>query len=325
MGNTELDPTTKTICKLFPETFSISLESSQTGFPHASQRAGWSLANELLPNFPQRIDMLPTLGTFYGAKKQAATDLLPQGCRLAVAKQLLKLKRHAFNTHKNQLIALHRQLAHAIVKACYETSNAVAATIDAFFDDLSCQASPYDALAATSHQVQELFISTPCHTLLHAILKEEDYGPTRTSYECAQATLAKALNSALAQMANRQKNAASISERRNWDFITLMGKIFGHSAQAIMLQYLSEDLVFAPPTLTAFEQRVQTAAYRHVEDFLHELYADTASEAKRDTTSIYESMKAQIEWDIALFSQGHDHAAVAELAAYFDRRHHRTP
>jgi hypothetical protein len=216
------------------------------------------------------------------------------------------------------MIPLHHQLSHAITKATFGSSMLARTIIDAFFDELSCQSSPYDILSESSQCIQNLFIAEPYRYLLETAL--EVAGPTPANYTLLQNSLKTSLRISQTKVQKYGENALSINERRKWAYVELMGATFGPSSQNIMLQYLSEDLIFRPPLLDSFARKIQSAAYKHVEDFLEEIYSDQPTSTEDEQNIIYTRLKEQISWDLTLFQGEHQHIAVQELADYFDRR-----
>lgn len=290
-GQSVLDPKTKTISRLFPDTFFISLKSTQTAFPHASQRGGWALVNQLLPECPQRMDLLDGLAELFLRKKRAMQDLLPHGPLIGKAKQLLKVKKKVFAAHQTELLNMHHQ--HSLVLAPHAGD-----VVDEFFGGLHRHPHAFDCLVETNQAICEYFISNPHQQLFEAILngKHTDLGSPHAElrYRGAKAILEQTLNGV---------------EPQN-DYIRSMGHILGKASHHIILQYVSEDLVFEPPVLTPFERQMQAAAYRQVHDFLNELDSPLG-----DEQAVYELMKAQIIADL----EG-DLGYTDALAAYFQQR-----
>ena len=77
-----------------------------------------------------------------------------------------------------------------------------------------------------------------------------------------------------------------------------MGGIIGSSSQFIILQYISENIEFAPPMLNTFEQKLQTAVYKQQQEFLEELEMDA------DLAQVAKSIRKQLISDKAIFTAG---------------------
>ena len=311
-GVSDIDPRTHSIKKLYPETFRLHFESTQTGFPHPSQRAGWSLAYELLPNNPQRSDLLEKTAPLFIRKNNAVTDLLAQGRFLKSAKELLVQKKKYFQQHKNELISLHRELALTITDAApknliREDAHTV---ISKFYETLDNHPTPYEWLSGTHYTLKELCITKPYQKLLESIIKGKStaFGSPNAHdrYNLAKDILDLSLNEI--------NYDGSFNEKVRADYVACLGSIFGNASKNIILQYLSEDLIFSPPLLTPFEKKVQASVYQHLHDFLHEL--------ESPPENIGDLMKKEILLDITLFKEQSKMLPIPEeLARYFDLRY----
>lgn len=309
-GDSAFDSQHQTISRLFPETFSISLESTQTGFPHPSQRAGWTLGSQLLPESPQRIDLLTHAVTIFQERRQVIEELLPQGRLIDHAKRLLRLKRKAFEANCQEFLDLHKELYLAILGAGLEEVEISAARneVEEFFCQLQSHPVPFDYLLEINQQIRDRYISKPHHELLEAVLKgrTNDFGgrDPELRYRAVQ----KVFESALMQARSEGKCG----------FMPCMGKVLGGAAKQIILQYLSEDLVYSPPVLTLFERMVQEAAYTQIKDFLEELSTSLGIDKEQQ---VYLMMKDQLKRDIALFRDQVDLIISDELSEYFSHRY----
>lgn len=325
MGTSALDPKNQTISKLFPDTFSISLESTQTGFPHPSQRAGWTLGYQLLPESPQRLDLLQTAAPLFQNKKLAMQELQPHGKLIKTAKALLRQKKRVFHTNSKELLTLHKQLAEAIVKAALPLEKRAnhENALHQYFEFLEEHPEPFECLVETYQQLRDSFLAKPHQILLEAILKGKSTDLASPSAKLRQLSTKNILEQALvdAEHEARQKIDASSSSdgRIKWTFIHRLGIILGSASTAIILQYLSEDLIFSPPPLNPFEQKVQSCAYKHMDDFLKEL--SIAEEAIEDPMAIHHLLKEALISDIALFQTEFTPSFSQELDSYFKKRY----
>lgn len=322
-GRTQLDPKTLSISRLFPETFFVSLESKQTGFPHPSQRTGWALMPQLLPECPQRMDLLQEAAGLFQRKKSAMEELLPNGKHIAKAKQLLKSKKKAFGLHQPKFLSLHRQLSHASMKAApadWVPPHAEKA-VDLYFEALHGHAHAFDNLVAAHSELGETFIAGPYQMLLEAILKGKNTGfgssDPALRRASAKSILEAGLKEARVKLAAKKEACQCDQERAKYEYLYCLGSVIGKAAQAIILQYFSEDLVFEPPELSAFEKQVQAAAYRHLADFLEELEMPLEGLDEHFPALL----ERQILADVNHFLQPTHHSLPHELAEYFLQRH----
>lgn len=319
MGSSEWNHTTQSISRLFPETFSISLTSTQTGFPHPSQRAGWALANQLLPECPQRLDMLPNCKAFFETKKQVTFALLPNGKLVDKAKKLLKLKTEVFNTHKGVFIDMHKVFIKALIEASPSAQKDHFLDITmAFFNELECQHAPYNLISNVHQKIWDSYIAKPHQALFQAAFKEMSPHPGHTeNNHTTKQIFEEALRHSKNEIALLRIHAASSYEKRKLDYIECIGSIVGIAAEGIILQYLSEDLNFPPPTLSPFERMIQTMAYLQAEDFVQELFSDSVPNER----AIYSQLSKQMMQDTLVLSNNVPLNFSNELAEYYHQRH----
>lgn len=321
-GDSTLDPKTKSIRQLLPESFTLSLELTQTGFPHPTQRAGWTVASQLIPDSPQRIDLLGKTAALFQRKNQTVATLLQQGDLLKHAKALLYLKKKAFAAHTKELIGLHETLAVAILQASSSDKNAFQ-IVQRFYHYLSSQPHPYEILSECSQAIRDHFIAKPHQILLDAIIKGKSTNlgseVPALRYAAGKAILDQAVYSAEKEC-DSNLDRENLNQRIKSDYIKCMGNIFGKAAKSIFLQYLSEDLIFHPPTLSPFENQIQQAAYLHLTDFLDELSVPLDNDPKNQEIA-YQLLKKQLLSDIALFKGENLSPVSKELADYFQKRY----
>jgi hypothetical protein len=320
-GNSTLDPKTQTISRLLPESFSLKL--TQIGFPHPTQRAGWTVASQLLPEAPQRIDLLEKTAELFQRKNQAVAELQQENL-LTHAKTLLSLKKKAFQENAEEFIGMHEILATAILQAS-SADPKVYDTVNRFYHSLRNHPNPFDAIAETSQTIRECFMNKPHQMLLDAIIKGKstDLGSDipESRYVAAKIILDKAIDSAAHEFFTGRSEIENAEEQIISDYIRCIGTIFGKAAKPIFLKYLSEDLIFEPPSLTAFESKVLDAAYLHLKDFLDELSITLGDDQAENQRMAYHLLKKQISSDIALFKGESLPAISGELENYFLQRY----
>lgn len=320
-GSTILDTTTQAVRKLFPETFSLTLESTQTGFPHPIQRSGWSLGTQLLPDFPQRVDLLPNVGPMFQKRPLAVAGLQPQGDLLRKAKGLIAAKKQAFNKHAKELLSLHRQLALTIVSGGSQSEHLAArkADVEAFIDFLLASNKPYDELAEAYQMMREYFIAKTHKKLVEGIVKGKTT-PLASNDESERLKALEALfdvsmsdsRGELQTLCNSIENHA---DRLAFRFALSLGDALSGAIKGIILQYLSEDLIYPPPRLTPFYAAVQESVYSHLGDFNNELLNEGVP------ATMFEKLRDTLSADIDLLACKSTTGVAKELAAYFDQRH----
>ena len=327
-GASSLDPKTLTIQKLFPETFSISFESTQTGFPAPSQRYGWALANALIPEAPQRIDLLTEIADIFHLKKEIISGLLPDGHLVKKAKLLLQLKRHAFKNHPQKFLSLHAELSRSIVLAAPQEWRTVdsLATVDRFYDFLHSHQHAFECLSHCHELICAAYINSPHQTLLSAILKGKDsqFGSPDVKERLAAATslLDHSIDNAKGSLQGPIERPGNPSSWKvQLDYMACMGKIIGMGSRTIILQYLSEDLIYTPPLLNPFERQLQSSAYHQVKDFSEELHLPIETLSREEQEALLEQMmRESIQKDIQTFAEDHEDSIPEKLSHYFKIR-----
>lgn len=312
-GASALDPKTLMINSLFPDSFSVSLESTQTGFPDPCQRHGWALAPHLLSEFPQRYDLLGIIGETFRLRKQLINDLLPKGCLVDSAKKMIKVKKQAFELCKSEILTLHRQLALSITKAASSelTMDHLKDTISNFYDLLLKSDNAYELLIDTHQQLSECYISKPYQKLLEAVVKGKDleFGNQDSAIRY------QAAHMRLNQYMHKSWQSIHLDTVRN-RYMNALGQVLGQAAQKVILQHLSEDLVFIPPQLSSFEAKLQVAAYRQMSDFITELSTPLNNVAETAC-----KMKEQLNSDIQLFESEEKLEIATQFAVYYQGRY----
>lgn len=321
-GKAAFDGKTNTVGLPDPKTFFVFLESTQTGFPHPIQRSGWALASQLLPEYPQRIDLLELTVPVFDAKRKIATDLLSDHEFIRKAKRLAQLKQQVFHRHRQELLMRHRDLAYVLVAASPQANlpDGIEGVIEGFYNFVKNEPNPFDVLVKVSEEINQQFVMQPHQVALKAIVhgKSTDLGSDHAvDRACAmQKILSQAFENAIHDVWQKKSMAHSEEQKKTLDYISCLGAIIASAAKSIILQYLSEDLIFYPPKLTLFQQKIQEAAYRQVRDFFDELSLSHLSE-----TVVYQNCINQYQQDLAIFQQGKNLMLAHELASYFQNRY----
>lgn len=325
-GSSSLDPKTSTIKKLFPETFSLTLESTQTGFPDPSQRCGWTVAGQLIPFSPQRIDLLLKTAPLFHKKLSAIAGLQPQGDLLKRAKSLIAARKQTFNKNSQVLLPLHKKLIESMITEGNERKDASLQlqNISKFFDTLSADTKPFDLLCEVNRLVIDFYIVEPRKRLIEGIIKGKET-PLGSEDASERFIAVERLFDDL--LIDNKKTVKEWLENDHMlpseahDYIVSVGDILSRAAKDIILQYLSEDLIYSPQKLTRFQSAVQTTAYRQLEGFLDELFDEEEKHTSEHSFTLLEKMKSEILEDIAIITCTKEHALADELADYFEKRH----
>jgi hypothetical protein len=301
------------------DSFHLTTSSTQTGFPHPSQHHGWSLAVQLIPVCPHRLDVMTHFSNLQERRKEIANTLLPMGSHNRHAKELLKLKKEAFDTQKEELITLHQTLSETIVKRSL-CENCPTDAITHYFDLLITLPYAYDYLSETNAIINEKFIKIPYNQLQEERLSTPIPFKNR---DHTQHFLIEKIQQQEEKLKNDFERANSDFEKFTLEYILLMGKAITHGTVPIILQELSENLSFAPPLLDEFSRELQHSAYKQLIDFLDELDAELST-----TKHMHLYTKHLILEDIALFQgkpfdEGEKITPILnELEAYYNQRYY---
>lgn len=304
-GSSELDPKTHSISQLFPESFSVSLESTQTGYPHPSQRAGWTFSHQLIPDCLHRPELLPDILTFFQRKKNVIQGLHQSSELLSRAKRLLYLKRQIFDQNRLEFLQLHKQLALALYQAGSPSQKLDEGfqIIESYYQFLDRQAAGYDRISETYQLLNQHFIAHPHSCLVQACGEESKPNDVK-----AQKILDEALS--------HQERLALGKDPSEDQYLFILGKLIGKASQKLILQYFSEGLVYSPPSLSSFEKIIQNMAFAHGQDFFEELNHDVG-----DLSSVKSRLITLLKRDIACF-QGSEQSSISEeLDFYFKKRY----
>lgn len=297
--------------QLLPETFSIFLESVQTGFPHPLQRTGWALGHSLIPERPYRLDLLKNLSEFFNKKNFLITALQPDGEWTIATKRLLKLKKTLFIKHREELLTLHRKFSHILLQAALEGSSVGSIDesisreqkeiLNLFYDDLQTKPHALEELAQVHQTLRDYYFTKPHEKLLEGIFNEKnngfsDYTPSMR-YEAIKTLLNESLLEIHQEVGNLKQRSSNSTDQLKWQYIECLGWHLGEAGNLIILQYLSEDFIFSPAILTPFANKLQVAAYQQVSDFFYELTLQT-----ENIDHVYKLIKDELNTDIKLFA-----------------------
>lgn len=310
-----------------PESLEFSLRSTQTGFPHPSQHAGWSLADCLIPLCPHYLEQLTHFAPLYQRKLAAAQKLLPNGTLLKKAEKLLQLKKLAFLKNQNRFIDLHKNLSLAIAEASEgeHLEDRDKQTILSFFSELNHHPSPWNYLIAIHQILIDHFINRPNHALQDEWLSGKNkrlQDPDQSiSFLEAQRILQDEMDKARKELHHQAQFAHSAFEKVTLDYIRYTGTRWSSSCKLILLQHRSEDIGFLPPRLRLIDQKIQAAAYKQMIEFLDELERDD------DLEEMTEYLEKKLVTDISLFQSSSveelpeaSFQIIQELSVYYSQR-----
>ncbi len=275
-----------------PETFHVTTQAVQTGYPHPSQHMGWALSKALIPEMPIRKTLLPLFFPLFDEMQALAKKLLPEGSLNRTAKHLLLLKKEAFLDHQATFLALHRHLNHALVeRSPYISTIKTTEAIENYFAGLSDSPAPYERLSKGYDHLNQIFIDIPYKTILKKWEEDESVfsGEPKERLHTIHSLYDKEINKAEGLLRRELIKSSTKVEKQAIIWAQLLGPHLGYAGKAIVLQYLSEKIGYPPPLMNDFESLIQTSAYRQLIAFIQGI-----EEAHKQTISV-ETIAAQME------------------------------
>ena len=306
-------PSTLTPSTPIPGSFELDRKTVQTGFPYPSQHAGWALAAALIPPAPLRPEKLKRTPILLRAQKKIAHALSEQTPYLTKAKELLKQQSEAIHSDPATFLSLHKQLCSTILSAAPHALTAQS--------DIDCLNTYFDSLkepAQISHDYEEInkrFITLPYEALRNAWSQQSSLELLSHDPKLAFGTAKKIVGEAL-EMSLRELEGAP-PERKN--FLQVIGRALGAAGSNIFLQHVSEIIEFAPPQLSDFEKKLQSALYLQQELFIRSLESPLSQDP-------FEELRHRLLVDIHIFTpKGPLHPIVDELDKYYTARFVNSP
>jgi len=313
----QIDPRTLNY-NIFHSDF-LSVEATQTGFPHPLQHHGWALSTALVPRYLHRPHQLLYFPNFFNEQIKCAQELLPNGSLNQKARAFLNLKRQAFEEHKDEFLSYHHLLALSIVEAAENVPEKLIECTSTFFKRLADHTAPYDFLSQTYEEFIADWITSP----FEEIDKFRFEGKLSTLEE-AQRFLEQTMKAKEDAWLQKIQASTEIQNEPRVEALlyTLgMGRLLTSSIQQLILQQQSELMKYAPPELSLFTKKLQIAAYLQLWEFQHELALEP------NETDMFRRLGRLLEDDITLFKAQDftnlhwDAVAIShELEAYYKKR-----
>lgn len=296
------------------DSFQIFTDVIQTGYPHPSQTTGWSLSNSLIPDCPHRTDQMALFEPLFEIKKTQALELLPAGALNEKAKHLLHLKKTVFSKHSSFFLKKHLLGMEKFIFACEEYNSSLTQealdSLAPFFELLEKQPEAFDLLSHTHHLINTLFIDRPFEIFHKRWLEDKDpdifHEDPKCRYQACLNILEEVMANSMREISKQMEVLLITSEstsRENiilLDYVLKMGRLIGLGARALILQQLSEKIIFPPPLLNDFEQKIQAFVFKQLLSFQEELEFPLGSPDQLETL-IKETMTTNLEEQIALW------------------------
>jgi len=298
-----------------PESFALTTQSVQTGFPYPSQHDGWTLSNSFIPQSLLRPEYCHELSLFLEKKEAVAENFLNKTPLFDKSRAIWQIKLDCSQQHKTEFISLHKMLAQAIIALAPKefVPDDHVEVISSYFYSLETQKSPFITLANLYQHINAYYIEEPYTFLLNCWsnqTNEELFSECQKKRsKAATQIISNRVDEACLAIHDIEKSACVKA------YIKLFGNIIGKSAIGIHLQYFSEILESAPPQLNNFQKRLQTAALMQQEAFFYELEHSSL-------TFPFSLLKKSIEEQISLFSMPEKlHPFCSKIEKYYVNRY----
>lgn len=253
----------KFLCMPILDSFHFASHLAHAGFPYPSQHTGWVLSEKLVEAYPLRGEQVPLFQQIDQKRKRLAQSLLFDQAYIQKSRQLLQLKREAFDKNSQAFLNLHQALQESILRACGKDTQEAVEVFSQFYQFLESAASPFDLLNHVQQKLNDLLVKEPARKL------EEEWLESKGSLLRKGNTQEKLQHATKLLQDERERVLSALDLGKPIDaYVHLMGSVLGDGSQRILLQYFSEKIGFAPPMLNDFEQKLQCCAFQQLIDFL---------------------------------------------------------
>jgi hypothetical protein len=311
-----------------PDSFHLMTHAYQTGFPTPLQHTGIAFSEQLIPDNPLRLDMLPHFQKLFKAKQKFAEDLLPEGAYNEKAKNILQIKSSIFYELRHEILRLHQKLVQSIIYASELTDkheDVCVKIISKYFTFLKSAENPLESLAEVHTLINELFIQYPFEKLYESKLgltsDEFDHFEPKERYLTCLEELEDSIDISYNDVKSLNEQ---IGKDESWQvlYVLEVGKALGNIAKALFLQQFSEKMGFPPPLLNDVEQKLQMCTFMQMMSFHHEL-ENMEEHKEKIIIRITKQLKEEIVlFEAESFDSIHNEASeiVKELELYYNSR-----
>ncbi len=314
------------------ESFKLSLENTQTGFPFPIQYTGWSVNSSLIPTYPYELDQMTIFKSIYEARVSTALMLQPNGTLINHAKQLIELKKKVMSRNVLELCEMHKTLVLAFIENSLLDINfnkeEAKLVVEKYFNLIKDLPNALEYVAEAYQVMNHNFVETPFAKLQEACHEKSNDGLFHNDVNVIQNAAFAFLDGEFEQvfqsLCKEQENSATDLMFYMIEFEKCLAKVLTPSFYAILLQNLSETLRCAPPMLDDFSQKIQLSVYTQFYCFQEDLNSDL-SKLEDAEAFIENKLKERLKNDIALFQaqsfESTEHLLiplVEELEDYFN-------
>lgn len=290
-GAFKRDPEGAALSTPILDSFKLTSSSMQTGFPHPLQNNGWALTGCLIPVYPLRPELLPSVAVLLKKREEASLALRKREPLLQRAATMLEQKQAAFVPSQSLLLGMHQKLCKTIL-ASIPGASASHEVVANYFAWLSGKKNAFQCLAEHWNAINDIFIEGPCRALHTAWTEQKDPNLFHENPRKRCETAKKILRETLRATANADDSSEVAA------FIHYMGSVIGIASSTVVLQYYSEALEYPPPVLAPLEKKLQACAWRQLERFIDEL--DNGKDIGSD------SLQVSLAEDVKIFENPQD-------------------
>lgn len=270
------------------EDLRLSSEISHSGSPYPAQHTGAAFSGKLTEANPLRSEQVPLFLLFAQRKTKLAYALLHDPIYIDRSRHQFKMTKELFDRQRQDFLTLQKDFHLLLIQERGNTRPEAIQDLNAFFDYLARAPSPFMVLSQAQQRINDFFIKDPSHKL------EEEWltagtplrnGNPQEKYQFTKLILQESRNEAFKS-----------SHQPIDNYVKTMGDILGQASQAIILQYFSEKIGYAPPMLSDFERKLQACAFRQTEWLINEYDNPVNLDEKHFT----EHLKSKCRTDIKI-------------------------
>jgi len=290
------------------DTLYLNAQSVHSGFPYPSQHTSWSLVDAVVEAHPLRPDQVPLFQTIDRRRKKVVQKLLFDQKTIELVRQQVKAVKKIIHSNVDKFLNTHRQLQEKLLELNPSPQN-FSPLLETYYQEIKHSSSPFDQLVKNQQQFNDLFIKKPLQAL------EEEWFEMDSVLRQGKAqerlsVISDFIDQEVAKIYQQFNNSSPLSP-----YVIYQEKILGQALRKICLYYQSEKMDFAPPPLSAFEQRLQGCAFQQLIQFLNDVESE---QLLLDPQQI--DCRLQIKWekDIQLLNASSITTIEPALAALID-------
>lgn len=277
-----------------PESFEMTMESIQTGFPDPVQHHGFSSPSCLFPQFPMRPYKIPALVRLLQGKERVQKELSLKGKLFQRSIFLINKKKELAQQNKFDYLSLQEELALSVCLSAprFLSENETREIIRLFFTWLADHPCVLTTLSLIVREVNKAYVLDPYEAWSEFRLQKTSKGSSEKNHKEALVEAREFLVEKILEAKNKMGQNLKNWESPAMTYSRLLGLIQGRGSVNLLLQYASEVEEWPPPQLSLFEKKMQALVFSQQTAFIEELSSQTSPQ--------FSHMKKSIEQEIAI-------------------------